>query len=1312
MIKMVITTAGRQALINSSSTGTNAVKIAAIGVGTGRYTATESQTALQAEVKRLNIVEGGSAGDNAFHVAYRDESSSSYSVYEFGLFLDSGILFAVYSTSELLLQKSSSAIAELAVDIALTDVNVSQIQFGNVTYSNPAATTKNAGVMAIATDEEVQGGEAEQKALTPANIKSLTATETRAGLVELATADETKTGTDSTRAVTPATAKAMFDSRLATSAETITGTNTTKAVTPAGLASLTANNTRKGLIETATDAETLTGTDTTRAVTPAGLQAKINAFDKSASTTEKGFIQLASEAEAKAGTDATKAMTPATTQGAIQQYKGSINAATVTPTGATTGRSLSSHFSDDISPRDFGATGSGTSDDTAAFTALEARITGRDIDLGGLTYLVTSRPAANNYYNGFFKVGTQTVKPVYDFYKFGGTSERFINVKRDFSETQRGGAALLAADYVRSGSAAGAVVQAGVWDDVNRYLYTLHTTSGDLGVVNRFSNMKFGAAISNAPSAYTTASAYIGHQGLAIEHRTGGAIKLWSSMAYETAGAGVTSKGTKAVRFNAPTSENQNVDSSVELFNLFPEVSGSNQATTVCISYSGKYLIAKYSVNNTNNYRVRIFKVSDFTAAGDYSNKHIHEFTIELTRDVDGGVEKALQGMACDDRYIYFLASTYGYEKKHSIYIADMFGNVVDEYRDMSVGKEIGVSAGTTYYEPQSLFFMSLNGQPKLVVQIATGDNTGDRLCHLIALNARQSYYFPTGSGTGSYHALAIDEQARVVNANGAANFSVYPSGLSQNYQARAGANQTTMARFSNDASGNSFVMYKSRGTSVGASGSAVAGDIIGQFAFLVDNGNIDYNGTTQGARASYIEGGVFDSSTLTASGTTNVGVRGYLRFYVCSDANSRAGEGIELIDNVLRPLSDNVLGLGTAQRRWKAIYAATDVISTSDESTKQDIAEIPEEVLNAWGNVDFQQFRFIDEVEKEGDAAKLYFGVVAQRIVEAFQAAGIDACKYGLVCRETLEDGSMIYGVRYREALAIEAEFARRQINAVNARVDNVYTKDQVYTKAEIDGVSTGAEVTVKMNEIVGYLKDFEAVTGEDLPLELYAETIDAAQRWQANPNEVKEWRSNSNGSTNPYNPISPKFVVDFNVTIADGVTSYPSFGVGIEWLFAPAAKNLFCATYKSNTIKYIIAPTATTLQAACQETTEARCVYAPNASDVYALFRNALSINAFVYAPKATKWGATFRNNFKFNRAIDMSSADTAGDTFYKTAMSPENIAATLDTLPLKTDGISRPIQFSRNDGTKLAPLMAVSPYKESVDAAVARGWTVQFD
>ncbi|MGK8471214.1 GDSL-type esterase/lipase family protein [Stutzerimonas stutzeri] len=62
----------------------------------------------------------------------------------------------------------------------------------------------------------------------------------------------------------------------------------------------------------------------------------------------------------------------------------------------------------DINPVRYGAVGNGTADDTAAFNALESAITGRVVDLGGKTYLVTSRPLKNTYTNGKFKYSGAT----------------------------------------------------------------------------------------------------------------------------------------------------------------------------------------------------------------------------------------------------------------------------------------------------------------------------------------------------------------------------------------------------------------------------------------------------------------------------------------------------------------------------------------------------------------------------------------------------------------------------------------------------------------------------------------------------------------------------------------------------------------------------------------------------------------------------------------------------------------------------------------------------------------------------------------
>lgn len=57
-----------------------------------------------------------------------------------------------------------------------------------------------------------------------------------------------------------------------------------------------------------------------------------------------------------------------------------------------------------VSPLHYNAVGDGETDDTAAFTALEAAHSGLTIDLLGKTYLVDAVPTGNRYRNGYFKV--------------------------------------------------------------------------------------------------------------------------------------------------------------------------------------------------------------------------------------------------------------------------------------------------------------------------------------------------------------------------------------------------------------------------------------------------------------------------------------------------------------------------------------------------------------------------------------------------------------------------------------------------------------------------------------------------------------------------------------------------------------------------------------------------------------------------------------------------------------------------------------------------------------------------------------------
>ncbi|MCV5597863.1 phage tailspike protein, partial [Escherichia coli] len=55
-----------------------------------------------------------------------------------------------------------------------------------------------------------------------------------------------------------------------------------------------------------------------------------------------------------------------------------------------------------MSPLYFGAKGDGISDDTEAFTLMEASVTDRVIDLGGRSYVVTRPFYENEYINGSF----------------------------------------------------------------------------------------------------------------------------------------------------------------------------------------------------------------------------------------------------------------------------------------------------------------------------------------------------------------------------------------------------------------------------------------------------------------------------------------------------------------------------------------------------------------------------------------------------------------------------------------------------------------------------------------------------------------------------------------------------------------------------------------------------------------------------------------------------------------------------------------------------------------------------------------------
>lgn len=282
------------------------------------------------------------------------------------------------------------------------------------------------------------------------------------------------------------------------------------------------------------------------------------------------------------------------------------------------------------------------------------------------------------------------------------------------------------------------------------------------------------------------------------------------------------------------------------------------------------------------------------------------------------------------------------------------------------------------------------------------------------------------------FNGVVIDSEGRVNNLSGAEPWSIFPSGRSVEMTARAGVCQKTLARFSADTAAAVFNFFKSRSATIRRNGAVLPGDTVGQVDFIADNGKMDYNAGTQGARVGLLQVEVHDESSITSSGNTNTAIKGIVRIYANSDGTDRVGRGINVVYDAVYPSINNALSSGSTTHRWKAVYAVNGTIQTSDENMKEEIGEIPQAVFKAWEKVKFVQYKFKDAVKEKGEKARYHIGLIAQRIVAAFAEEGLDAYEYGLVCRDVLKNGGEILSLRYDECLALECAYERNRFDEI----------------------------------------------------------------------------------------------------------------------------------------------------------------------------------------------------------------------------------------------------------------------------------------
>jgi hypothetical protein len=175
-------------------------------------------------------------------------------------------------------------------------------------------------------------------------------------------------------------------------------------------------------------------------------------------------------------------------------------------------------------------------------------------------------------------------------------------------------------------------------------------------------------------------------------------------------------------------------------------------------------------------------------------------------------------------------------------------------------------------------------------------------------------------------------------------------------------------------------------------------------------------------------------------------------------------------------PATDGTFALGSPNSKWANIFTSTAPITTSDARAKTNVERLGDDVLDAWGKVDFVSFRLVDAVARKGAEARTHTGIIAQSVIDAFARSGLDVRRLGLICHDSwestpdaenverelvrpaveAEDGSVTepavyseirtfipgipagdrYGLRYEEALCLEAAFQRRRADQLEMRL------------------------------------------------------------------------------------------------------------------------------------------------------------------------------------------------------------------------------------------------------------------------------------
>jgi hypothetical protein len=363
------------------------------------------------------------------------------------------------------------------------------------------------------------------------------------------------------------------------------------------------------------------------------------------------------------------------------------------------------------------AAGDGTTDDSAAFAAFEAAVTGRTIDLRGRSFELSAYPAKNAYTNGRFVLAQSTtiggVADAYSWYAGAGKKPPLsspINILRDCSAGLANRNHLLTQVLGLQGFA---------FDEKAGKIYTLHVDgTPEVSYISEY--LMAGGTAARAASGVSNANAQLGHQGIGLEYLADGTVKLWGSVRYDATNYPLG--GRQAIRFNY--AGNAADISNIAVYTLFgSEFAYTTNNTMPTVSYCGRFLVA-IGRKSSRDFWIRVFDLPALVAggAGDYSSKWLHEFNVDraIISDDTAAAFRPLQGIACDGASIYIVSGNSGLTgKRIDRYSLD--GRLEQTNNAVSVGITEATADGT-FYEPEGLALYKPNttAPPCLVMCIVS----------------------------------------------------------------------------------------------------------------------------------------------------------------------------------------------------------------------------------------------------------------------------------------------------------------------------------------------------------------------------------------------------------------------------------------------------------------------------------------------------------------------------------------------------------------------------------------------------------------